>query len=89
MHRTGAIYNQPTQVLTPRPARPPAEWNTFDITVRGQLYVVHLNGQQVTRFENTDARRGRPTSGAAPSYIGLQIHPGSRVAFRNITIEPL
>lgn len=89
MHRTGAIHGEPNQLLTPRSPRPAAEWNRFEIIARGQTYVVRLNGQQTTRFQNADPTRGLPTGAAGPSYIGLQIHPGSRVAFRNIGIEAL
>jgi hypothetical protein len=49
---------------------------------------VFLNGVQVTRFENADDIRGLPTAPAAPSYLGLQAHPGS-VASRNIHIHTL
>lgn len=42
------------------------------------------NGQraQTTRFQNTDADRGR-----APGCIGLQVYPGSTVAWRHIRIK--
>ncbi len=89
MHRTGAIYNEPAQLLTPRTPHPPAQWNQFEIVVRGQLYIVRLNGQQTTSFENPDPRRGRPSESGDARYIGLQLSPGSRVAFRNISIETL
>jgi hypothetical protein len=89
IQRTGAIFNEPAQRLTPRPARPAAEWNDFEIAVRDQRYDVLLNGRLVTSFVNPDRERGRPSAPGAPSFIGLQVCPGSRVAFRNIRIKPL
>ncbi|MGH9662456.1 MAG: family 16 glycoside hydrolase [Bryobacteraceae bacterium] len=86
--RTGAIYNQAGQTLTPQPARPPGQWNEFEIRAQGQIYTVLLNGQQVTRFENTNTNRGLATTPNAPSFIGLQTHT-ARVAFRNLRIKAL
>ena len=87
-HRTGAIYNQQQQQFSLQPARPVGDWNTYEIHAQGQTYTVFLNGVQVTRFENSDATRGLPTTDAAPSYFGVQAHTG-RVAFRNIRIHTL
>jgi hypothetical protein len=89
IHRTGAIFNQPLQRLHPRAARPQGEWNDFEIRVCGQHYNVALNGTPVADFENSDPLRGRPGTAAVPSYIGLQVNPGSRVAFRDIRIRAL
>ncbi|MGH7635544.1 MAG: 3-keto-disaccharide hydrolase [Gemmatimonadaceae bacterium] len=89
IRKTGAIANQLRQRLAPRPARPAAEWNDFEITVRGQRYEVGLNGHLVTTFDNDDALRGIPGSATAPSFIGLPVYPGARVAFRNIRIKAL
>jgi len=89
IHRTGALYDQPSQQIAPRPARAAMEWNEFEIAVRGQRYTVHLNGAPVTIFDNPDRRRGLASTAAAPSFIGLQISPGSRVAFRDIRIKSL
>jgi hypothetical protein len=89
IHRTGAIFNEPDQELTPRPARPAAEWNEFEIAVQGQRYSVRLNDRPVTTFVNGDPARGRPSRPSAPAFIGLQVSPGSRVAFRNIRLRPL
>lgn len=83
IHRTGAIYNEPDQTATPRAARPPGEWNDFEIRVQGQEYTVLLNGEQVTQFQNPHAGRGLPSAPDSPSFVGLQAHTG-RVAFRNI-----
>jgi hypothetical protein len=89
IHRTGAIFNEPHQLITPHPAHPAATWNHFEIFVQGQRFGVRLNGHPVTAFINGDPRRGQPSTPDAPTFIGLQVQPGSRIAFRNITIAPL
>jgi choline dehydrogenase-like flavoprotein len=89
VRKTCAIYSEPTQTLTPRPARPAGEWNELDIRVQGQTYTVFLNGEQVTEFRNPHADRGLPSTPEIPSYIGLQSDPGKRVAFRNIRIKSM
>lgn len=88
-HKTGAIYNEDNQTLTQQAANPAGQWNEFEIRVQGQKYTVFLNGNQVTTFQNADPARGLPTTPTAPSFIGLQSHFGSRVAFRNIRLKPL
>jgi hypothetical protein len=57
--------------------------------VQGDRFTVFLNGEQVTDFVNGDPNRGQPTKPNSPSFVGLQIHPGSRVAFRNIQFKAL
>lgn len=89
IHRTGAIFGAREQRLWPAAVRPPAEWNDLEITVRGQRYSVRLNGRLTSELDNLDPARGVPSSAAVPSYIGLQLSPGSRVAFRRIAIKAL
>jgi hypothetical protein len=89
IHRTGAIFNEPHQLITPHPARPAATWNEFEIFVQGRRFGVRLNGRPVTAFINTDAERGQPSTPDAPTFIGLQVQPGSRIAFRAIAIAAL
>lgn len=101
-NRTGAIYkiqagdrvwhqnfNEPTvQTYNPGPALVPGVWFEYEIDVQGDDYTVVLtnvqSGQrtQTTRFHNTDADRGR-----APGCIGLQMYPGSTVAWRHVRIK--
>ncbi len=96
IHKTGAVYAQPSQNLSLQLARPPGQWNEFEIRVKGQTYTVSLNGTAVTSFQNMDPARGLATTLQSPSYIGLQVHPPSpgesanagRVAFRKIRIAP-
>lgn len=83
--RTGAIYDVDNQTFSLKPAKPAGEWNDYEIRVQGNQFTVSLNGQQVTDFVNNDPNRGQ----AANSHVGLQIHPGSRVAFRNIQMKAL
>lgn len=89
LHKTGAIFNQPEQRLRPRAAHPPAEWNDFEITVQGDRYTVRLNGEAVSSFVNPDPLRGVASRPGAPSFIGLHLYPGARVAFRNIRIKAI
>jgi hypothetical protein len=89
IYRTGAILYEPSQRLTPRAARPPMEWNDLEITAVGQHYGVALNGRPVTLFVNPDSMRGQASTADAPSFIGLQLFPGARVAFRDIRIKTL
>jgi hypothetical protein len=87
-HRTGAIYGEPNQAFNLHPALPVGQWNTYEIRVQGQTYTVHLNGVQVTQFNNPHAGRGLPSMADAPSFIGLQAHTGT-VAFQNVQLEAL
>lgn len=91
-HRTGAIYGMPIgrnpgeQDYQRGPALVPGEWNTYEIEVAGNVYTVHLNGQQTTKFTNIDLFRGKsPATDPDSRYIGVQAHTG-RVTFRNIQI---
>lgn len=62
------------------------EWNSYEITCRGNLIRVTMNGRQVAEADmscepslDTRPRRG---------FIGLQNH-GSPVEYRNILLKPL
>jgi Domain of Unknown Function (DUF1080) len=98
-HGTGAIYS--LSRTTARPVKPPGEWNTMEITLRGQQILISLNGIQVNAFDSEksavpkrvkdyEPERGpRPTSG----YIGLQNHDdvskSSPVFFKSVSIRQL
>jgi len=58
----------------------PDEWNTMEMRVEGDHWVVSVNGKQVL-----DTRTGKAKAG----HIGLQFHPGSRIEFRNVKLKPL
>lgn len=93
-NHTAAIYDIPTQPggiafqsYIRGPVLNAGAWNEFEIEVIGQSYVVRLNGQETTQFDNVDAYRGKPVSVDPQSgFIGLQAHTG-RVAFRNIRVS--
>jgi hypothetical protein len=92
-NRTGAIYDISTgpnvgqQQYQRGPVLQQGAWNDFELEVNGNDYTVRLNGQQTTRFTNTDSFRGKsPAQDSRYGYIGLQAHTG-RVAFRNIRIK--
>lgn len=59
------------------------EWNRMKIVVRGNKYVVSLNGSEVMTYESDTAVEKGP--------IGLQVHPGlvMKVEFRDVTVEEL
>ena len=96
-HRTGAVYSlSPATAL----ASKVGEWNTMEITLKGETVRVKVNGVSVQDFDPTKAviperkksyepeRGPRPESG----YIGLQNHdetPGSPVYFKDVSVRPL
>jgi hypothetical protein len=89
--RTAGIYGQ--AAARRGVARPPGEWNTYEITCRGPHVKVVLNGEVVNDVSLDDHTRGegghaaladRPQTGS----IGLQSH-GSRVDFRKVSIKDL
>jgi hypothetical protein len=80
LHFSGAIYGLSPAMTSA--SRPPGEWNLFQITARGRVIEVRLNGAQVNRFEVAMRR--------AQGYIGLQSHhEGARVQFRDLSLQPL
>jgi Domain of Unknown Function (DUF1080)/GMC oxidoreductase len=94
-HRTGAVYGIPIgpnpgqQDYRRGPSLVPGQWNTCEIEVRGNTYIVHLNGQQTTIFTNTDAFKGKSkTTDSDSGYIGIQSHTG-RLKFRNVQVLEL
>src|SRR6266850_2639679 len=92
---TGVLYTF-TKALA-RPIKPIGEWNTLEITIDGPRTIVYLNNVKVTDFMegqqvppkhpgSIDPDRGsRQDSG----FIGLQIHPGSEVYFKEVSVRPL
>ena len=89
---TGAIYYQVKPLA--RAAKPLGEWNSYEITCKGPLVVVKLNGVEVCRANMDEEKTGagghkplseRPRKG----YIGLQSHDVSHVDFKNLWIKEL
>ena len=68
--------------------KPLGEWNTFDITVKGDKVIVKLNGElvvdQATLLNYWD--RGKPVPEKGP--IELQFH-GDPLWFKNIYVKEL
>ncbi|GLF98328.1 ThuA domain-containing protein [Streptomyces yaizuensis] len=84
---TGAVYGFRSADLKARDRalRPPGQWNTYEITVRGERLQVHLNGTKINDFTNTD-----PARSLTDGHLGLQNHgTGDRVSFRDITLREL
>jgi 3-keto-disaccharide hydrolase len=78
LHMTGAIYKlAPARIVT---SRGTADWNEFEVTARGGIIDVLLNGEVVSRLPNA-SREPR-------GHIGLQAHhDGSHVQFRNLQVR--
>lgn len=95
--RTGSIYTfAPAQN---QPAKP-LEWNTLEITLKGDRITTRINGTPVADFDaatlkpdaeakdgpGDPSRRARPQAG----YIGLQNHDdASVVTFKEVSVRPL
>lgn len=76
-----------------RAARAPGEWNALEITCRGPVTEIKLNGQLVNRVnaeELTVAPADGPPLKERPrrGHIGLQAY-GPRTEFRNISVRVL
>jgi hypothetical protein len=88
---TGSIYYQAPAKRGA--ARPAGEWNSYEITCRGPMLKVVLNGQTVVdvQLDKFDKGEGefRPLADRAEvGNIGLQCH-GTRVDFRNLQVKDL
>jgi len=76
---TGSVFS--FQGSTHIPTKPAGEWNHYLITVTGQRYVVHVNGELVNDFVGERTLEG---------YVGLQNHDdGSPVRFRKLAVREL
>jgi hypothetical protein len=95
--RTGSIYT--FAKATAQPSKP-REWNTLEVTLKGNHIATTINGTPVSEFdasgldpqsadrtgEGDPARGPRPESG----YIGLQNHDkNSVVYFKEVSVRPL
>ncbi|HEV3165446.1 MAG TPA: DUF1080 domain-containing protein [Isosphaeraceae bacterium] len=96
-HCTGAIYSM--SKATAQPSKT-GEWNTLEITLKGDHVTVTVNGVKVNDFDSKqpvpertkdyEPERGpRPESG----YIGLQNHDdagrNASVYFKEVSVKPL
>jgi hypothetical protein len=79
--RTGSIY--PFAASTTANTKPVGQWNQYEITCIGHVYIVRINNQEVTRW--TD-----PAQRTTQGYIGLQNYNDHKtVRHRNFRIKPL
>jgi hypothetical protein len=94
---TGSIYT--FSKATAKPAKP-GEWNTMEITLKGNQIITAINGVQVAEFDSSGLQpesvdksgEGDPARGPRPEagYIGLQNHDArSIVLFKDVSIAPL
>jgi hypothetical protein len=93
-HCTGVIYSM--SKAKARPQKAPGEWNTMDITLRGDETVVRLNGILITDFHDRPAAADVPARKhwyegvrgprAETGYMGVQNHDtGSSVFFKEVS----
>ena len=97
-HRTGAVYSMSKATAE---AGKVGEWNTMEITLKGQRVLVSLNGVPVQDFDPENAKIPErkkdyePERGPRPAkgYFGLQNHDdvakGTQVYFKDVSVKPL
>lgn len=79
-HKTGAIYNFAAPLNAKAASKAVGQWNTFEIEVTDQKYIVTLNGKKVIPEFIGDRN--------IEGYIGIQNHDAdSHVSFKNIIIK--
>ena len=94
---TGSIYTFAD--ANAQPARP-GEWNTLEVTLRGNRVSTAINGTPVAEFDASELKpgakevtgEGDPARGPRPEtgYIGLQNHDkDSTVFFKEVSVRPL
>jgi len=76
-YTTGSLVNH----IKAKPvATDPDRWQSYEISVQGDHFVVRLNGEQIL-----DAR----TEAHRTGHIGLQYNQDKKIEFRNIKLKPL
>ena len=94
---TGSVYTFAD--ARAQPARP-GEWNTLEVTLRGNRVSTAINGTPVAEFDAAELKPqatdkqgdGDPARGPRPEagYIGLQNHDkDSTVFFKEVSVRPL
>ena len=76
-YNTGSLVGT---VIAPPATLKADEWNSYDVTMKGDRITVKINGKTVLL-----ATDGLHSSGV----IGLQCQPQQRIEFRNIKVRPL
>jgi Domain of Unknown Function (DUF1080) len=94
---SGSIYTFANAAARPSKA---GEWNTLEVTLKGNRITTAINGTQVADFDSSDLKadspektgEGDPARGPRPEsgYIGLQNHDErSTVYFKDVSVRPL
>ena len=94
---TGSIYTFAKATATPAKA---GEWNTLEVTLKGNRISTTLNGVHVSDFDSSELKpdspektgEGDPARGPRPEsgYIGLQNHDEkSVVLFKEVSVRSL
>ena len=94
---TGSVYTFADAKA--QPAKP-GEWNTLEVTLRGNTVSTAINGTPVAMFDASELKpleaekggEGDPARGPRPEvgYIGLQNHDkDSKVSFKEVSVRPL
>jgi hypothetical protein len=94
---TGSIYTFAKAAVNPAKS---GEWNTLEITLKGNRITTTINGVQVADFDSSGLKpeateisgEGDPARGPRPEfgYIGLQNHDeNSIVYFKDVSVRPL
>ena len=65
--------------VTDMRVKPAGEWNTFEVTARGKVLTLWVNGAVTCEFSDC---------GLAKGWVGLEAE-GYRIEFRNLKIKPL
>jgi hypothetical protein len=94
---TGSVYT-----FSKAAARPtkPGEWNTLEVTLKGNRIITTINGVAVSEFDSSELKpdspektgEGNPARGPRPEsgYIGLQNHDeNSVVYFKEVSVRSL
>ena len=94
---TGSVYTFAKAAAKPAKS---GEWNTMEITLKGNRVLTKINGVQVAEFDSSDLKpestektgEGDPARGPRPEsgYIGLQNHDAKSVVhFKDVSVRPL
>jgi hypothetical protein len=94
---TGSVYSFADAKA--QPAKP-GEWNTLEVTLKGNRVSTAINGTPVADFDASELKpgakevngEGDPARGPRPEagYIGIQNHDkDSTVFFKEVSVRPL
>ena len=76
---SGKVRRVVVQGRGPKLARPPGEWNTYEVTCQGKAITVRVNGEVATTWDDCPLLVGR---------VGLQAEYHA-IEFRNLKFKPL